>query len=107
MRAQVQKVNLEKISFETGDQSIQLQANIQEGNLSFKTDIFIDYSELNNILNHIQKELSNELEVSSLFESEKMYDGNLFYQLDLTKNINKSIEIQNVIYHKEFKRIRA
>jgi len=107
MRAQVQKVNLEKISFETGDQSIQLQASIQEGNLSFQTDIFIDYSELNNILNYIQKELSDEFEVSSLFESEKMYDGNLLYQLDLTKNTNKSIEIQDVIHHKEFKRIRA
>jgi len=107
MRAQIQKVNLEKILFETGNQSVQLQANIKEGNLSFKTDIYIDYSELNNILNHIQKELNDELEVSSLFESEKMYDGNLFYQLDLSKNTDKLIEIQNVIYNKEFKRIRA
>ena len=46
-------------------------------------------------------------ECFSLFESEKMYDGNLFYQLDLSKNTDKLIEIQNVIYNKEFKRIRA
>jgi hypothetical protein len=107
MRTEINKVNLNRIMFETGDNSILLSTTIQKGNLSYASEMIVENSELNKILNQIQKQVDENVEISSLFETEKMYDGNLLYILDLNKKINQIIDIQNLIKLQEIKKIRA
>lgn len=107
MRTNFNTVKLEKLFFEANDSSIQLLTSIYQGNLSYQSEIVIPSCELNKLLNLIQKELGQHTEVNSLIETEKMFDGNLMYHLDLNKNGCNTIEIQDIIELNKLKQIRA
>ena len=107
MKALFDKVNVKKISFETGDQDVTVKAQVKKGNLSYDSDIIIDFSDLNLLLNKMQKVVNEEIQLSSLFDSEKMYDGNLLYTLDIEKKLESSILVEMLTFNNHIKQIRA
>lgn len=107
MKAIFEKINVKKIMFETGDSCVTVNAIIVKGNLSYESDLIIDFSDLNMLLNRMQKVVDDSINISSLFESEKMYDGNLLYTLNIKNKIDKSILIDSMIFNNQIKQIRA
>ncbi len=107
MKAHFDKLNIKKIYFETGDSDVTVKAEVLTGNLSYESDIIIDFSDLNLLLNQMQKVVTEEIQFSSLFDSEKMYNGNLLYTLEIEKKIKESILIEKLSFNNSIKQIRA
>jgi len=107
MNAGFNKMEIERIVFETGDQEVMLTANVVKGNLSYHSQLILNFTDLNGILNRIQNQLDYEIQVSELFDVEKMYDGKLMYTLDISKKLNQTILIDTIEFNHSVKQIRA
>ena len=62
---------------------------------------------MNLLLNKIQGQIGDNEEVSSLFDIEKMYNGNLLYTLDIEKKLDQTILLDSIEFNHEIKQIRA
>lgn len=100
-------MEIEQIIFETGDQEVLLNANVVKGNLSYRSQLILNFTDLNLLLNKIQGQIGDNEEVSSLFDIEKMYNGNLLYTLDIEKKLDQTILLDSIEFNHEIKQIRA
>lgn len=107
MKATFDKMNIHQITFETGESDVWVKTTIQQGNLSYDTELVISFTDLNLLINKMQKEVENQIDISSLFETDKMYNGNLMYSLDLEKKINTSIQLEFMEFNNSIRQIRA
>ena len=107
MKATFDRMNIRQITFETGELDVLVNTTIQQGNLSYDTELIISYTDLNLLINKMQKEVADSIDISSLFETDKMYNGNLMYSLDLEKKINTSIQIEYMEFNHSIRQIRA
>ena len=96
MKSGFNKMEIEKIIFETGDQEVLLNANVVKGNLSYRSQLILNFTDLNLLLNKIQGQIGDNEEVSSLFDIEKMYNGNLLYTLDIEKKLDQTILLDSI-----------
>lgn len=107
MKAVFDKINIHKITFETGDSDVCVNTTIQQGNLSYDSELVISFSDLNILINKMQKQIGDQIDVSSLFESDKMYNGNLLYNLDVEKKLNTPILLESMVFTHSIRQIRA
>ena len=107
MNAIFDKMEIKNITFETGDADVLVNTLIQQGNLSYETQLVIGFSDLNILINKMQQTLNNDIDVSSLFETEKMYNGNLMYSLDVEKRISAPIRLESMEFNHSVRQIRA
>jgi hypothetical protein len=107
MSIKFDNISVNKIVFETGNEDVSVNANVQKGNLNYDSELVISFSDLNLLINKIQKNVSENTDVSSLFESEKMYNGNLLYTLDLEKKITYPISLGVIEFNNNVRQIRA
>ena len=107
MKTGFNKMEIEKIIFETGDSEVLIHANVYQGNLSYNSQLILNFTDLNVILNKIQEQIEEELEVSNLFDVDKMYNGNLLYTLDSSKKLNNKLFLDSIEFNREIKQIRA
>lgn len=107
MKATFDKMNIHQITFETGESDVWVNASIQQGNLSYDTELVIGFTDLNLLINKMQKEVDDQIDISSLFETDKMYNGHLMYSLDLEKKINTSIQLEYMEFNNSIRQIRA
>jgi len=107
MKTIFESLKINKIIFETGDSDVIVNTNIQQGGMSYESDIVINHSDLNALINRMQQKVNENIDISSLFESEKMYNGNLLYTLDVEKVINEHILIDSMSFNNHIKQIRA
>ena len=107
MKATFDKMNIHQITFETGESDVWVNTTIQQGNLSYDTELVISFTDLNILINKMQKEVDDQIDISSLFETDKMYNGNLMYSLDLEKKINTTIQLEFMEFNHSIRQIRA
>lgn len=107
MKAMFDKMNIHKITFETGDSDVYVNTTIQQGNLSYDTELVISFSDLNVLINNMQKQIDHQTDISSLFETDKMYNGNLMYNLDFEKKLNRSVQLESMEFTQSIRQIRA
>ena len=107
MKTGFNKMEIEKITFETGDAEVLIQANVYKGKLSYNSQLILNFTDLNVILNKIQNQMNDDEEISSFFDVDKMYNGNLLYTLDLEKKLQKKILLESVEFNHQIKQIRA
>lgn len=107
MAAIFDKLEIQKIIFETGDSDVFVSANITQGNLSYMTQLIVSYTDLNILINKMQRIVKDDIDISSLFESEKMYNGNLLYTLDIEKKLDSIIELNSFSFDHNIRQIRA
>ena len=107
MKMKFDNISVNKIVFETGNEDVSVSANVLKGNLSYESELVISFSDLNLLINKIQKNVSENTDISSLFESEKMYNGNLLYTLDLEKKISYQISLGTIEFNNNVRQIRA
>lgn len=100
-------MEIEQIIFETGDQEVLLNANVVKGNFSYRSQLILNFTDLNLLLNKIQGQIGDNKEVSDLFETEKMYNGNLLYTLNFEKKLAQTIWLDSIEFNHEVKQIRA
>lgn len=107
MKATFDKINIHQITFETGNSDVWVNTTIQQGNLYYDSELVISFSDLNVLINNMQKQVSDQTDISSLFETDKMYNGNLMYCLDFEKKLNTSIQLESMEFNHSIRQIRA
>lgn len=107
MNAIFDKMEIRYITFETGDTDVLVNALIQQGALSYETQLVMGFSDLNILINKMQQKLNSDIDVSSLFETEKMYNGNLMYSLDVEKRIESTVQLEAMEFNHTIRQIRA
>jgi len=107
MKTGFNKMEIDKIIFETGDSEVLIHADIFQGNLSYTTQLILNFTDLNVILNKIQEQIDEDIDISNLFDIDKMYNGNLLYTLDSSKKLNKKLTIDSIEFNHDVKQIRA
>lgn len=101
-----ESLKINRITFESGDQNVYVNAVVKKESLSYPTDLIVNFTDLNILINKLQ-ENNPDSDISSLFEEEKMYDGGSFYQLNSEKYQNNNFQINHLEFANSVKQIRA
>jgi hypothetical protein len=99
-------LNIKEITLLTSTNEITLIADMQRNNLSYETTIGLSSTQLNLIINQLQK-INPDFEVADLFLEEQVDYAISMYSLKGSKLENTSIPMECFDVHDQLKQIRA
>jgi len=99
-------LRLNTIVYDTHDSNVLIQASSIKNHLSFETEFFVSFSELNDLLNQLQKS-NAEVCVSDLFEEERLDEDLTQYFLNAKSLENPIVYVGQYFSNSEKKQIRA
>jgi hypothetical protein len=106
MRTRFENVNINKISFETGDNNVYVNTTIKRDQFKYQSQLILNFSDLNVLINKLQEQ-NPDCDISSLFEEDKLYDGSSMYTLNTNKYGDNCFELNQLEFVHEIKQIRA
>jgi hypothetical protein len=106
MIALFDKVEIQKIEFQTSCNEVSVLCVVTKGNLSYTNEIILDFSDLNRLINKIQK-ITKIGDLFSYFKSTKLEDGDDLYYLANQKNEGIEIPLVEMEDFKPLRQIRA
>lgn len=106
MRAIFDKINIESIQFESGSREVHVNCKISQGNLTFRSELLVDHTDLNKLMGRIQQ-LSEQTDLMNCFDRFDMQDGQEYYSLELQKTGLGDLWIDNVEFENALRQIRA
>ena len=106
MIALFDKVEIQKIEFQTSCNEVSVMCIITKGNLSYTNEIILNFSDLNRLLNKIQK-ITKIGDLFSYFKSTKLEDGDDLYYLTNHQNTEIEIPLAEMEDFKPLRQIRA
>lgn len=99
-------ITISSIIYDMQDTNVLIQAEQRKNHLSFESKFMVSFSELNVILNELQKG-NPEMIISDLFVEEKLGQGYIQYFLNGRKLTNSTISISQYLLETPKKQIRA
>ncbi len=96
------KVEIQKIEFQTSCNEVSVMCVVTKGNLRYSNEIILNFSDLNRLINKIQK-ITKIRDLFTYFKSTKLEDGDDLYYL--TNQQNSEIELP-LLEMEEFKPLR-
>ena len=106
MIALFDKVEIQKIEFQTSCNEVSVLCVITKGNLSYTNEIILNFSDLNRLINKIQK-ITKIGDLFSYFKSTKLEDGVDLYYLANQKDKEIEIPLDEMEDFKPLRQIRA
>jgi len=106
MNTFIRTIEVNSILFESNDSEVLVKGTITKGHMTFDTDVIISHSQLNCLINQLQKQ-NNSLEVSELLTSERMYNDEILYSAELSAISNRRVDLENLTVMRPVKQIRA
>lgn len=100
------KVEIQKIEFQTSCNEVSVLCVITKGNLSYTNEIILNFSDLNRLINKIQK-ITKIGDLFSYFKSTKLEDGVDLYYLANQKDKEIEIPLDEMEDFKPLRQIRA
>lgn len=100
------KVEIQKIEFQTSCNEVSVLCVITKGNLSYTNEIILNFSDLNRLINKIQK-ITKIVDLFSYFKSTKLEDGVDLYYLANQKDKEIEIPLDEMEDFKPLRQIRA
>ena len=100
------KVEIQKIEFQTSCNEVSVMCIITKGNLIYKNEIILNFSDLNRLINKIQK-ITKIGDLFSYFKSTKLEDGEDLYYLANQQNSEIEIPLFEMDEFKPLRQIRA
>ena len=100
------KLKLNTIIYDTIDSNVLIQASSIKNHLSYETAFFVSFSELNDILNQLQKS-NSEVCISDLFEEERLDECLTQYFFNANSLENSIVYVGKYFMNSEKKQIRA
>ena len=101
-----QTINIKEIIFLTANNEITLFGTVSRDLLSYETQISINYSQLNRIINTLQGK-NESFEIAEMFESRSTQNGQVLFYFDGTALTNSEIEFHTFSQNEVLKQIRA
>ena len=106
MQMYPQKIEIKDIILLTETNEITLTGRISRNMLQYDTQISIDSTQLNLIINQLQR-MNPEYEVSAMFASNKAANGKQLYYFDGQDLANNSLEVDTFASSRDLLQIRA
>ena len=106
MNTYIRTIEVNSILFESNDPEVLVKGTITKGYMTFDTDVIISHSQLNCLINQLQKQ-NNNLEMSELLTSERMYNDETLYSAELSAISNRCVDLENLTVMQPVKQIRA
>jgi len=100
------KVEIQKIEFQTSCNEVSVIGIVTKGNLSYSNEIILNFSDLNRLINKIQK-ITKIGDLFSYFKSTKLEDGVDLYYLANQKDKEIEIPLDEMEDFKPLRQIRA
>lgn len=100
------KIKISSIVYDTMDANVLVNAVSIKNHLSFETQLIVSFSELNRILNQLQK-LNPMISVSELFQEERLDQQFSQYFLDGERLNNNTLMMNHFVLDLAKKQIRA
>lgn len=100
------KIKISSIVYDTTDANVLINAVLFKNHLSFETHLIVSFSELNRILNQLQK-LNPMISVSELFQEERLDQHFSQFFLDGEQLNNNALMIDHLVLDSVKKQIRA
>ena len=100
------KVEIQKIEFQTSCNEVSVLCVVTKGNLSYTNEIILNFSDLNRLINKIQK-ITKIGDLFSYFKSTKLEDGDDLYYLANQQNAEIEIPLVEMEDFKPLRQIRA
>ena len=101
-----QTINIKEIIFLTANNEITLFGTVSRDLLSYETQISINYSQLNRIINSLQGK-NESFEIAEMFESRSTQNGQVLFYFDGTALNNSEIDLHNFSQNEVLRQIRA
>ena len=106
MRTLFDKVEIQKIEFQTSCNEVSVICVVTKGNLSYTNEIILNFSDLNRLINKIQK-ITKIGDLFSYFKSTKLEDGDDLYYLTNQQNTEIELPLAEMDDFKPLRQIRA
>lgn len=106
MKNEINISSINKISFSSTNQEIQLEAIICKDNLCYESTFMISSTDLNKILNKLFY-LNPEIDVNSLIESDNFINNEILYTLNCIKYPELETNISHFEFKQQLRQIRA
>lgn len=87
-----QTIEIKEIMILPLNDEIMIKGNQQRDFLSFETKFFVNSTQLNKLMNELQK-LNSDLEVTDMFKSQPYSDGNSVLYFDATQLEMRTVEL--------------
>lgn len=101
-----QTIIISEISFFTDSKDIQIKGKMFKDMLSYDSELFINHTQLNMVLNHFQKN-NPEVDVMENLESVAIQPGTYFYNLSTTTFNNPPISLGELSFSEPIRQVRA
>jgi len=99
------KVKLNTIIYDTIDSNVLIQGSSIKNHLSYETEFFVSFSELNDIINQLQKS-NSEICVSEMFKEERLDEYLTQYLFNATSLKNPILSVGQYFTNSAKKQIR-
>ena len=106
MSTKEQYLEVETVIFESHDTDAMLKGKIVQGNLSYSSELVISHTQVNHVLNQLQK-LNPENVVLDLLEATPMYDNTTLFSASFNDLENQKIDLTLLSNYSEIIEIRA
>jgi hypothetical protein len=100
------KVEIQKIEFQTSCKEVSVSCVITQGNATYKNEFIINFSDLNRLINKIQK-FTKIGDLVSYFKSTKLQDGEELYYLSNPEASEIEIPLYEMEEFQPLRQIRA
>lgn len=94
------------ILFESNDISVLVKGTINQGHMNYASDITVSTSQLNQLLNQLRRQ-NEEFELDDLMNSERMYNEETLYTIDLNDTLNCRVNLEELTNQDSIMQIRA
>lgn len=101
-----QKIEIKDIIILTANNEITISGTVNRNTMSYETQMFLDNTQLNLIINQLQRINPNQ-EVSEMFQSRYTEHGQIVYYFDAHSLENASVEVHTFTQNQEILQIRA
>lgn len=106
MRNSVQTLDIKEIMILTASNEIMLKGTQQVDHLRFDTQLYVDSTQLNKLINSLQK-MNSDCAISEMFVSGNGADGKMNYYFDGSALENSCIELHILEQNQTIMQIRA
>lgn len=106
MSTRDQILEVEQVIFESGDPEVNVKGTIKQGFLSYETEIIINSTQLNAIVNQLQRN-NSEINIYDLIESTELDEYTTLYRGIFNDLEQKSIDLMFIENIESIKEIRA
>ena len=106
MNTEAKTFNVGRIIFESNDSEVMLKGQLNEGFLSYDSDLIISFSQLNLVLNTLASRNSN-FSIDSYMTKEYMGENEYLFEADLRQLNDNQIDLFAISHQSNVRQIRA